>query len=119
MSISKVKKFVKNHKYDIVIVGGIIMIVVGGVVIYKTGFKSGVNAALNLDPNSTWHCQTADGSKFIFTSDVVSKAGEYTINQTIDSDQAINIAKFILKETGCIKELVKVGAEIAEVAANG
>ena len=118
MSMSKVKKFVKNHKYDIVIVGGIIMIVVGGVVIYKTGFKSGVNAMHVEGFKSNWHCET-NGGKFIFTSDVVSKAGEYTINQEIDSDQAIKLAKFILKETGCIKELVKVGAEIAEVTANG
>lgn len=118
MSMSKLKKFVKDHKYEIVIVGGIIMIVVGGVVIYKTGFKSGVNATHVTGFKSNWHCET-NGGKFIFTSDVVSKAGEYVIRQEFDSDQAIELAKFILKETGCIKELVKVGAEIAEVTANG
>lgn len=119
-------KFIKNHKKEIIIGTISIVLIAGGAyIIYKAGFKSGFKdgemANMPLDGADCNLCgkMGSDGGYNITIAGPTYNGGVAEHSCILDEENAIQFAKGMLKDLGCLKEVLEVGKDIAEVIDNG
>lgn len=121
---NKVKKFVSDHKTDILLFGGgAVLTVVGIKIISKTcikrGYEMGVHAAgfVSGAPAELRYSLIEDGYKIGIYGPTYG-LGDLQHDLILTSENAIIVAKDILKDLGCLKEVIEI-PEAAEVVTNG
>lgn len=118
-------KFVKDHKKEIIMGTISIVLIAGGAyIIYKTGFKAGFkDGEMSNMPIDGADCNIIgkmDGDSYSITIDGPTfGGGELVTGCVLTQENAIGFAKGILKDLGCLKEVLEVGKDIAEVIDNG
>ena len=110
-------QFVKDHKKEL-ITGAISLVIIGGVVYvsYKAGVKAatpvvGQNAQMDFD----WTPENNLGIATAFKTG----SGSLEVHSRMTGEDAVQLATNILKKAGKLKEVIDVGENIMEVAANG
>ena len=110
-------QFVKDHKKEL-ITGAISLVIIGGVV--YVSYKAGVKAATpvvgqNAQMDFNWTPENNLGIATAFKTG----SGSLEVHSRMTGEDAVQLATAILKKAGKLKEVVDVGENIMEVAANG
>ena len=117
---AKIKKFVKEHKKELIITGvGAVAVGAGVYFVYRSGYSAGVSSMTVTDQSTNMVLKALDGGKYALAGDLVTKGGGMHISHVFEQEQAIQMATDILKHAGCLKEVLDVGEKVVEVAANG
>jgi len=116
----KIKKFAKEHKKELIMVGvGAAAVGAGVYLVYRSGYSAGVSSMTATDQSTNMILKALDGGKYALTGDLITKGGGMHITHVFEHDQAVQMATDILKHAGCLKEVLDVGEKVVEVAANG
>lgn len=122
MNTKKIKRFFEDNKKEIVCGAiGTAMFIFGVRIIYKTGFKAGVYANTLVDKAPIVAKGIVDGDNYILSLvGPTYGCGDLEHGIIWTNEEAIKAAKDILKDLGCLKEIVEIPEDIAkEVIANG